>query len=188
VGCRCRGIADTLPVMRLRHAIVLLLAAAAACGGNADAGPNAGDYFTKLERTSQTAHIQERGLSRDLRIRLDNVPSGEDRMGVLTVYVDQSARLYQDVVDALQQLDPPRDLAAAQQAYLQAWKEQLDLFVVVRDAGFSKAAKILDELGRPVFRDAVKETNTRCEDLQGAVDASGSHVDLACDGRPSSLA
>jgi len=171
--------------MRIRCAFALLLVVAIACGGNADAGANAGDYFTKLERTSQTAHIQERGLTRDLRIRLENVPSGEDRMGVLTVYVDQSARLYQDVVDALQQLDPPRELASAQQAYLQAWKGQLDLFVVVRDAGFSNAAKILDELGRPVFRDAAKQTNTRCEDLQAAVDASGSHVDLACDGRPS---
>jgi hypothetical protein len=170
--------------MRIRHAFVLLLVAAA-CGGNADAGPSAGDYFTKLERTSQTAHIQERGLRRDLRIRLEHVPPGEDRMGVLTVYVDQSARLYQDVVDALRQLDPPQELAAAQQAYLQAWKGQLDLFVVIRDAGFSDPAKILKELGRPVFRDAAKETKTRCEDLQAAVDAAGSHVDLACGGRPS---
>ena len=170
--------------MRTRLAFVLLLVVAAACGGNADAGSNAGDYFTKLERTSQTAHIQERGLRRDLRIRLENVPPGEDRMSILTVYVDQSARLYQDVVDALRQLEPPTDLAAAQKAYVQAWKGQLDLFVVVRDAGFSNPTKILNELGRPAFRDAGKETNMRCEDLQAAVDATGSHVDLACGGGP----
>jgi hypothetical protein len=171
--------------MRIRHALVLLLVVAAACGGNADAGPSADDYFTKLERTSQTAHIQERGLRRDLRIRLENVPPSEDRMSILTVYVDQSARLYQDVVDALRELDPPQDLAAGQQAYLQAWKGQLDLAIVVRDAGFSNPTKILGELGRPVFRDAAKETKTRCEDLQAAVEATGSHVDLACGGRPS---
>jgi hypothetical protein len=170
--------------MRIRHAFVLLLVAAA-CGGNADAGPSVGDYFTKLERTSQTAHIQERGLGRDLRIRLENVPPGEDRMAVLTVYVDQSARLYQDVVDALGQLDPPQELAAAQQAYLQAWKGQLDLFVAVRDAGFHGPAGILKQLGLPAFRDAARETDARCEDLQAAVEANGSHVDLACGGRPS---
>lgn len=163
---------------------VLLLVVAAACGGNADAGPNAGDYFTKLERTSQTAHIQERGLRRDLRLRLEDIPPGEDRMSILTVYVDQSARLYQDVVDALRQLDPPQELTAAQQAYLQAWKDQLDLFVVVRDAGSADPAKILKELGRPVFRDAATETRTRCEDLQAAVEANSSPVDLDCGGRP----
>jgi len=171
--------------MRIRCALALLLVVAVACGGNADAGANPGDYFTKLERTSQTAHIQERGLRRDLRTRLENVPAGEDRLSVVTVFVDQSARLYQDVVDALRQLDPPPELAAAQQAYLQAWQGKLDLFVAVRDAGFSSSWKILKELDRPAFSDAAKETRARCEDLQAAVDATGSHVDLACGGRPS---
>ena len=171
--------------MRIRCAFALLLVVAVACGGNADAGANAGDYFTKLERTSQTAHIQERGLRRDLRTRLENVPAGEDRLSVVTVFVDQSARLYQDIVDALRQLDAPQELAAAHQAYLEAWQGQLDLFVTVRDAGFSNSGKILTELGRPAFRDAAKETETRCEHLQSAVDASDSHIDLACGGRPS---
>ena len=170
--------------MRIRFAPALLLVVGVACSGNADAGPNAGDYFTKLERTSQTAHIQERGLRRDFRTRLENVPAGEDRMSVVTVFVDQSARLYQDVVDALRQLDPPQDLDAAQQAYLEGWQGQLDLFVAVRDAGFSNSGKILTELGRPAFRDAAKETKARCADLQTAVDTSGSHVDLACGDRP----
>ena len=170
--------------MRISRLFALMLVVAAACGGNADAGPNAGDYFTKLERTSQTAHIQERGLRRDLRIRLEDVPPGEDRMSVVTVYVDQSARLYQDVVDALRQLNPPQDLGAAQRAYLEAWQGQLDVFVALRDAGFSDPAKIMTELGRPAFSDAAKETKTRCEDLQAAVDATGSHVDLACGGSP----
>lgn len=176
--------AGTLPVMRIRHAIALLLVAAA-CGGNPDTEPRADDYFTKLERTSQTAHIQERGLRRDLRIRLENIPTGEDRMSVVTVYVDQGARLYQDVVDALGQLDPPTELEAAQQAYVDAWQGQLNAFVALRDAGFSASWKILKELERPLFRDAATETKTRCEDLQTAVDATGSRVDLACGGRPS---
>jgi hypothetical protein len=171
--------------MRIRRLLAVLLVAAVACGGNADAGPSGDDYFTKLERTSQTAHIQERGLRRDLRIRLENIPTGEDRMSVVTVFVDQNARLYQDVVDALRQLDPPQELAAAQQAYLDAWQGQLDLFVAVRDAGFSASWKILKELERPAFRDAATETRKRCEDLQAAVDATGSNADLACGGRPS---
>jgi hypothetical protein len=170
--------------MRIRQVFVLLLVVVA-CGGNADAGPSAGDYFTKLERTSQTAHIQERGLRRDLRIRLENIPPGEDRMSVVTVFVDQGARLYQDVVDALRQLEPPTELAAAQQAYVQAWKGQLDLFVAVREAGFSSSWKILKELDRPAFSDAAKETKTRCEDLQAAVEATGSHADLTCGVQPS---
>ena len=171
--------------MRIRRLFGLLLVVAVACGGNADTGPSGDDYFTKLERTSQTAHIQERGLRRDLRIRLENIPTGEDRMSVVTVFVDQNARLYQDVVDALRQLDPPQELVTAQRAYLDAWQGQLNLFVAVRDAGFSASWKILKELERPAFRDAATETKTRCEDLQAAVDATGSDVDLACGGRPS---
>jgi hypothetical protein len=170
--------------MRIRHGFILLLVFAAACGGGPDAGPSAGDYFMKLERTSQTAHIQERGLRRDLRTRLEHLPPGEDRMSVVTVFLDQSARLYQDVVDALRQLDPPQDVDTAQQAYVEAWQAQLNAFVALRDAGFSSSWKILKELERPVFSDAAKETKTRCEDLQAAVGASGSHVDLACGGRP----
>lgn len=177
--------AGTLPVMRMPHTIALLLVIAVACGGDPDAGPRADDYVTRLERTSQTAHIQERGLRRDLRMRLKNIPTGEDRMSVVTVYVDQGARLYEDVVDALGQLDPPPDLAAAQQAYRDAWQGQLDLFVAVRDAGFAASWKILKELQRPAFRDAAAETKTRCEDLEAAVDATGSEVDLACGGSPS---
>jgi hypothetical protein len=169
--------------MQVRHAFALVLVIAVACGGDAGAGPATDDYFTKLERTSETAHIQERGLRHDLRIRLEESPPGEERMIVLTVFVDQSARLSQDVVDALRQLDPPQELVAAQRAYLEAWQGKLDLFVAVRDAGFSSFWKILKELGRPAFRDAAKETKTRCEDLQAAVEASGSHVDLACGGR-----
>lgn len=171
--------------MRVRHAFSLLLVVAAACGGNADAGPSADDYFTKLQRTSETAHIQERGLNRDLRVRLEEAATGEDHLAVVTVFLDQSARLYQDVVDALRQLDPPPELAAAQQAYLEAWQGQLNLFVKVRDAGFPSSVLVLKELGRPAFRDAAKETKVRCEDLQAAVEAGGSRVDLVCDGRPS---
>ena len=106
-------------------------------------------------------------------------------MDAVTVFLDQSARLYQDIVDALRQLNPPPELAGAQQAYLEAWQGQLNLVVKVRDAGFPSSAQVLKELDRPAFRDAAKETSVRCEDLQAAVDASGSDVDLACGGRPS---
>jgi hypothetical protein len=103
-------------------------------------------------------------------------------MEVLTVYVDQSARLYQDVVDALGQLDPPDELAGPQQAYLDAWRSQLAVAVGVRDAGFTGATEILEAL-QPAFDNAAAETKARCDDLQTAVAANGSDVDLACDGR-----
>ena len=65
-----------------------------------------------------------------------------DRKDAVTVFLDQSARLYQDIVDALRQLNAPPDLAAAQQAYLEAWQGQLDLIVKVRDAGFPSSAQV----------------------------------------------
>lgn len=169
--------------MRVRHALVLVLVAAA-CGGDGGAGPADDDYFSRLERTSETAHIQERGLRRDLRVRLDEAATTDERMDVVTVFVDQSARLYQDVVDALRQLDAPDDLAAPQRAYLEAWQGQLDLVVAVRDAGFSSPPRILKQFELAPFRDAAKEIQARCEDLQAAVAANGSAVDLVCDGRP----
>jgi hypothetical protein len=171
------------PISRLlAFAVVLLLATA--CGGNADAGPATGDYFAQLQRVSETAHVQERGLGRDLRVRLDETPPGEDRLVVVTVFLDQSARLYQDVVDALESLDPPEELAAAQQAYLEAWREQLELTAKLRDAGFATAGRILGQLEAPAFSDAAEETRATCDDLQAAVAGAGSDVDLVCDGIP----
>jgi hypothetical protein len=170
--------------VRVRRAFTILLVVAAGCGGNAGAGPAPGDYFAQLQRVSENAHIQERGLRRELRIRLEEAPPGEDRMTVLTVFIVQSAGLYQDVVDALGQLDPPAGLAAAQRAYREAWRGQLELVIAVRDAGSAAPVRILTELGRPAFRDAENETKARCEDLQAAVEATGSDVDLVCDGRP----
>jgi hypothetical protein len=153
-----------------------------ACGSEDDVGPVVGDYFTQLQRVSETGQVQHRGLQRDLRRRLEGASPGEDRMDVLTVYVDQSARLYQDVVDALAQLDPPEELAASQQAYLDAWRSQLAVALGVRDAGFTGASEILEAL-QPAFGNAAAETRARCHDLQAAVAANGSDVDLACDGR-----
>ena len=146
--------------------------------------PRPGDYFAQLQRVSETAHIQERGLRRDLGNRLEEAAPGEERMAVLTVYIDQSVRLYQDVVDALGQLDPPQELAAAQRSYLQAWQGELDAMRNVREAGFRSPAQILKQFDLPLFRDTEAETMARCEELQAAVSAAGSGVDLVCDGRP----
>ena len=55
----------------------------------------------------------------------------------------------------------------------------------VRDAGFPTANETLDQLDQPVFRDAAAETRATCDELQAAVAAAGSDVDLVCDGRPS---
>jgi hypothetical protein len=170
--------------MRIRRAFALLLVVAAGCGGSADGGSARREYLTQLQRVSETAHIQERGVRRDLRIRLDEPQPGEDRMSVLTVFLDQSARLYQDVVDALEQLDPPdEELAAAQRAYVKAWRAQLDLIVVVRDSGFKGADAIIEALGKPAFAKAAAKTKARCEDLQAVVGTSDPTVDLVCDGR-----
>jgi hypothetical protein len=171
--------------MRIRSSIVVVLLALAGCGGDADAGPAPGDYFAQLQRVSETAHIQERGLRRDLRVRLEEAASVADRMEVLTVFVDQSARLYRDVVDALEDLDPPGELAGAQQAFHDAWRSQLELIVAVRDGGATNPETIIGALEAEAFRDAAAETEARCEDLQAAVAAAGSDVDLVCDGRSS---
>lgn len=167
--------------MGISRPIVVLVVLAAACGGDADAGPAPGDYFAQLERVTETARTQERGLTRDLRMRLEDPPLGEDRMTVLTVYVDQRARLYRDVVDALRDLDPPEELSAAQQAFLEAWRGQLHLIVAVRDAGYAGPRGIVVALESSAFRDAAAEKRARCEDLQAAVAAAGSDVDLVCD-------
>ena len=133
--------------MRGPRSLVVVLLVATACGGNADAGPATGDYFAQLQRVSETAHVQERGLGRDLRIRLEEAPPGEDRLVVATVFLDQSARLYQDVVDALETLDPPpMSWLPRSRRFLDAWRVQLDLFVKVRDAGFTTADRILGQI------------------------------------------
>jgi hypothetical protein len=169
--------------MQIAGLSVLLLLLAAACGGDADAGPAPGDYFAQLQRVSETAHIQQRGLNRDLRIRLEEATLGEARRGVVAVFLDQSARLDQDVLDALRALDPPTELIAPQQAFHDAWRSHLDLIAKVRDASFPTADEVLEQLEAPVFRDTAAEIRARCDDLQAAVAAAGSDLDLVCDGR-----
>jgi hypothetical protein len=170
--------------VRVPRSSIILLLVAVACGGNADAGPASGDYFAQLQRVSETAHIQERGLRRDLRVRLEETPPGEERLAAATVYLDQGARLYQDIVDALGALDPPEELAAPQQTYVEAWRGQLDLIVAVRDGRLGTADRILEQVESLPFRDAAAETRAACDALQAAVAAAGSDVDLVCDGRP----
>jgi hypothetical protein len=169
--------------MRIGGILAVLLLLLAACGGDGGSGPGRGDYPTQLQRVSETAHIQEHGLRRDLKARLEQASRIDDRLTAVTVFVGQSARLYQDVVDALEDLDPPDEIEAAHQGYLDAWQGQLDLVVAVRDAGFPGPIPYLEALNAPAFGDAGAETRSRCEALEAAVAARGSDVDLMCDGR-----
>ena len=141
-----------------------------------------GDYFIQLARISQNARIQERGLRRDREVRLERaLPSA--RLGVVEVYIGQSARLYQDVVDALSALQPEDGLEGLHDAYVAAWQAQLDLFIKVRDAGFDSVTGYLEQLETPAFTEASDATKARCRELQTAVAAAGSEVDLACERR-----
>jgi len=182
--CRPAPTPGTLRTMRFRRGVVAVLLAVSACGGDAGSGPGRGDYFTQLQRVSENAHIQERGLRRDLRVRLERADGPAERRTGLDVFVGQSARLYRDVVDALRALEPPESVSARHDAYMEAWQGQLDLIIKVRDAGFVGWLAIRDALEASVFDDATAETRTRCEELQSTVAASGEEVDLACDGRP----
>lgn len=169
--------------MRFVLGLLVVVTAAVSCGGEEE-GPTAGDYYTQLQRVSETAQIQERGLQNSMRTRLEEAELPDDRLDVLLVYVDQSAALYQDVVDAIRELDAPDELAAAQDAYQDAWQNQVNLFANVRDGGFSNAGGLSDALASSAFDDAEAETTARCDDLQAAVQRTGSSVDLVCDGRP----
>jgi hypothetical protein len=167
--------------MRVAGTILVLAVVAAGCGGDPEVAP-AGDYFGELARISGNAAIQERGLRRDLRIRMEEAKLADDRMNAVTVFVDQSARLYQDVVDALAGLDTPSDLLAPQAAYADAWRTQLDNIVTVRDE-IQGVRHILEAIDSPLIRDGAAEIRERCDELQSAVDALDAQVDLRCDGR-----
>jgi hypothetical protein len=167
---------------RGRPAIALLLLIAAACGGEDASALSPGDYYTQLARVSQNAHIQERGLKRDLGARLERaIPS--TRLNVVEVYVGQGARLYQDVVDALTELQPSDGLEGPHDAYVAAWQAQLDLVVKVRDAGYDSLDLYLEALEGVAFTEARDVTKARCQDLQTAVAAAGREVDLGCERR-----
>jgi hypothetical protein len=159
------------------------LLTAAACGGAEGSAILPGDYFTDLARISQNAHIQERGLARELTRRLERQGGGE-RLNTVVVYVEQSARLYEDVVDALDALEPADGMEGAHQGYLDAWAAQLELVLQVRDAGFQAAPRYLEALEAAVFEDAASTTRARCQDAQEAAAGLGRELDLACDGRP----
>ena len=166
--------------MRARLLTTLLIVAVA-CGSDGS-GVAGEDYVTQIQRVSVNAHIQERGLARDLQRRLKQAGSQAEKLEALKVFADQSARLYQDVIDALDGLDPPADASRAQDRYGAAWGDQLKLIVKVRDAGFG-VGDFLDTLESQAFHDAANATKNRCEQLQQALSADAAGVDLACDGK-----
>jgi hypothetical protein len=161
--------------------VAVVLTLAVACGGDGN-GVAGEDYVTQIQRVSVNAHIQERGLTRDLQRRLKHAGGQAEKLAALKVFADQSAGLYGDVVDALSGLDPPADASTAQDRYGAAWGIQLKLIVKVRDAGFG-VRDFLDSLDSQAFHDAAATTKNRCEQLQQALSADAAGVDLACDGK-----
>jgi hypothetical protein len=168
--------------MKPRLLLAVVLTVPVACGGGGH-GVSGEDYVTQIQRVSVNAHIQERGLAKELQRRLKHAGNQSRRLEALKVYADQSARLYEDVVGALKGLQPPDEVATAQQRYEAAWQDQLDLIVGLRDAGFG-VQDFLDRLGGRSFRNTSEATKTRCEQLQEVVSADEAGVDLACDGSP----
>ena len=162
-----------------RGVIAVAMIAATACGAD-DPGAVGKDYPSQLSVISQNAHIQEHGLARALRTRLKRA-SPEERLDVVEVYVGQSARLYQDVVDALDDLAPIDGVQDAHAAYVEAWTGQLELITKVRDAGFRGAEEYLEALDNRAFDSTANDTRTACEDLQEVLVSVGRDVDLACD-------
>jgi hypothetical protein len=169
-----------MPTRRLGIALLLLLAAA--CGGEEASALNPGDYFTQLARISENAHIQERGLERDRRARLEGAGTSAE-LHVVEIYVGQRAALYQDVVDALSDLQPDDSVQGPHDAYEAAWQAQLDLLVKVRDAGYDGVTEYLEALETPAFSEAAEARESSCLDLQAAAEHAGRQVDLACTGR-----
>lgn len=168
--------------MNTHRLLAAVLVLAIACGGDGN-GVAGEDYVTQIQRVSVNAHIQERGLAKELQRRLKHAGSQAEKLEALKVFADQSARLYQDIVDALKGLDPPVDTASAQDRYEAAWLDQLDLIVKLRDAGFG-VRDFVDNLESQAFRHATATTRSRCMRLQQAVSADAAGIDLACDGKP----
>ncbi|HEX6400273.1 MAG TPA: hypothetical protein VF108_07380 [Actinomycetota bacterium] len=166
----------------LRACLTIVLAVAAACGGDGGSTASRGDYYAELERISQNAHIQERGLARELTQRLEGPAS--ERLSAIEINVDQRTRLYEDVVDALTELEPLEELGAAHDAYVAAWRGELDLIRKVRDPGFRSVSLYLGALEASAFDNARATVRDVCEDLERIATAAGRQVDLACDGRP----
>lgn len=166
------------------RALPIVLALALACG-SADGSPaGRGDYLTELELVSQNAHIQERGLVRQLRTRLERAGSPDEQLTVIVINVDQRARLYEDVVGALTNLEPMDGLDAAHDAYVEAWRGQLDLIRKVRDPGFRTVPAYLSALRARAFKSARATVRATCEELQTIAVAADRQVDLACRRRP----
>lgn len=164
-------------------AIALLLAVACSSAGGSPVGR--GDYFSEVARVSQNAHIQERGLERELAGRLKRAATPAERLTTLEIYLDQRTRLYEDVADALAALDPFEGLDAAHDGYVETWQQLLELVRKVRDAGFDSVTDYEDALATSAFETARTAVETACEDLQTVAAAAERPVDLACDDRPS---
>ncbi len=164
--------------MRTR-AIPLVLVLAVACG-SADGSPAGGDYYAELARISQNAHIQVRGLARDFRVRTERAATVAERLDAIEVTVDQRVRLYEDVVDALENLHPAEGIGAAHDAFTEAWEALLDLTRKVRDSGIRTIPEYLETLEAEAFEDAAADVERTCADLETIAAAADRPVDLAC--------
>jgi hypothetical protein len=179
-----RGRCDASDVIRTSlSALGALVILASGCSSDRLPVPGQTDYFTQLKRISENAQIQERGLDRDLRKRLERSTPGQERLDVVVIFVQQSAALYEDVVSALRNLQPVDGLRGPHVAYMTAWEDRLGLMRKIRDAGFRGAMEYLRALDAPAFDRARRATRERCEELRSAASAAGRPVELACDNR-----
>jgi hypothetical protein len=170
-------------IRRSLSALAALVVLATGCSSNRLPVPGQTDYFTQLERISENAQIQERGLDRGLRKGLERSTPGQERLDVVVIFVQQSTALYEDVVSALRDLQPVDGLRGAHVAYTTAWEDRLALMRKIRDAGFRGAREYLRALDAPAFDRARRATRARCEELRSAASTAGRPVDLTCDGR-----
>ena len=85
---------------------------------------------------------------------------------------------------SLPELEPLEELGPAHDAYVEAWRGELDLIRKVRDPGFGSVPAYLGALEASAFEPARATVRSVCEDLERIATAAGREVDLACDGRP----
>lgn len=169
-------------------ALLLALAAAPACGGDDASIP--GRYFRQLEETREEVNQRFTTLQDDFETALASEATDAEITEAARDYYGGNLSTLEDAISRLEEIEPPVEIAEAEQTHQEFVAAMKDLALVFEDLSaraesaesVSELEDLLAEADRAEFDAVAGRFGQACLALQDIADANGIAADLNCEG------